>query len=71
MPTLHPYNTNDTFGQHLNLAHHRRLDEIEIHIVNFIHDHPLRPNDTTIRRTRERKGTEVMNQCQASRSWKK
>ena len=41
----HFYNINsknlrDTVGKHFNLANHHGIEDIEIHIIDFIHAHP-------------------------------
>ena len=46
-------NTKDTIGQHFNLPNHGGLSDIEIHVVDFIHAHPLSPHVLNVRRTIE------------------
>ena len=47
-------NTKDTIGQHFNQPDHHGLHDVEIHIVDFVHTHPLSPNACGVRRTIER-----------------
>ena len=47
-------NTKDTIGQHFNQQDHSGLDDIEIHIVDFVHANPSSPQGLDIRRKTER-----------------
>ena len=55
----HFYNVNsknlkDTVGKHFNLTNHGGIDDIEIHIIDFIHAHPSSVNASHIRRKIEK-----------------
>ena len=47
-------NTKDTIGQHFNQPDHSGLDDLEIHIVDFIHANPSSSQALNIRRKIER-----------------
>ena len=47
-------NCDDTIGKHFNLRDHNGLDDIKIHIVDFIHQHPSSEQSISLRRTIEK-----------------
>ena len=49
----HICNTKDTTGQHFNQPDHHGLEDVEVHIVDFVHAHPLIPQTTKVPRAEE------------------
>ena len=47
-------NTKDTIGQHFNQPDQSGFNDIEIHIVDFVHANPSSPQALDIRRKIER-----------------